>query len=378
LKVSRILCVFGTRPEAIKFAPLIRELKRHPESFEVITCITAQHRSMLDQVLSFFEIHPDYDLNVMAPNQSLFDIIAKVMPGLETVIDRAKPDLIIVQGDTTTAFLGALAGYYARIPIAHLEAGLRSGNKYAPWPEELNRVMTGHLGDLHFAPTPRAEKNLRTENIHEHIYITGNTVIDALHLALKLIDERGTDFTSEFSDIDFTKRIILLTAHRRESFGKPFEDLCAAVREIAQAHPEVQIVYPVHLNPNVREPVFNALSGNPNITLIDPVDYPRLIWLLNKSYFVLTDSGGIQEEAPALGKPVLVLREVTERQEGVEAGNAILVGTDRALIVQHAHALLTDPDRYQEMSSAINPYGDGTASAQIAGILKTHLPEIYV
>jgi UDP-N-acetylglucosamine 2-epimerase (non-hydrolysing) len=372
------LCVFGTRPEAIKFAPLIRELKRHPESFEVITCITAQHRSMLDQVMEFFEIHPDYDLNVMAPNQSLFDIIAKVMPGLETVINRAKPDLIIVQGDTTTAFLGALAGYYSRIPIAHLEAGLRSGNKYAPWPEELNRVMTGHLGDLHFAPTPRAEENLRTENIHNHIYVTGNTVIDALHLALKLIEERGTDFTSEFGGIDFTKRIILLTAHRRESFGKPFEDLCAAVREIAQAHPEVQIVYPVHLNPNVREPVFNALSGNPNITLIDPVDYPRLIWLLNKSYFVLTDSGGIQEEAPALGKPVLVLREVTERQEGVEAGNAILVGTDRALIVQHAHALLTYPDRYQEMSSAINPYGDGTASAQIAGILKTHLPEIYV
>jgi UDP-N-acetylglucosamine 2-epimerase (non-hydrolysing) len=333
---------------------------------------------MLDQVLTFFEIHPDYDLNVMAPNQSLFDIIARVMPGMETVIDRAQPDLIIVQGDTTTAFLGALAGYYKKVPVAHLEAGLRSGNKYAPWPEELNRVMTGHIGAMHFAPTLQALRNLNTENIHDHIYVTGNTVIDALHLTLQLIKERGSDIASGFEQLDFNKKVILLTAHRRESFGKPFEDLCAAVRQIASAHPDVQIIYPVHLNPNVREPVFSLLSGFDNIALIAPVEYPEMIWLLNQSYLVLTDSGGIQEEAPALGKPVLVLREVTERHEGVEAGNAILVGTNPELIVKHVNTLLTDPVQYQKMSAAINPYGDGTASAQIAQILKTHLPEIYV
>jgi len=378
LRPARILCVFGTRPEAIKFAPLIHELKRHEAEFEVITCITAQHRSMLDQVLAFFDIHAEYDLNVMGPNQSLFDIVAKVMPGMETVIERAKPDLIIIQGDTTTAFLGALAGYYKKVPIAHLEAGLRSGSKYAPWPEELNRVMASHLCDLHFAPTPQAEKNLQTENIHDNIYITGNTVIDALHLTLTLIKERESSIAATFERIDFSKKIILLTAHRRESFGAPFENLCAAVQQIARTHPDIQVIYPVHLNPNVREPVFSALSGHDNIALIDPVDYPTMVWLLNKSYLVLTDSGGIQEEAPALGKPVLVLRDVTERQEGVDAGNAILVGTDKTRIVDNVEMLLMDESKYHSMSTAINPYGDGTASRQITQVLLKYLQKIYV
>lgn len=330
---------------------------------------------MLDQVMQFFDLKADYDLNVMTSNQTLFDIVARVMPGLEKVIDNSKPDLIIVQGDTTTAFLGALAGYYKKVPVAHLEAGLRSGNKAAPWPEEVNRVMISHLGELHFAPTHSAASNLRAENIHDNIHVTGNTVIDALHLALNLLKNSGLGYEQDFPGVDFSKRIILVTAHRRESFGQPFIDICAALRDIAINHPEVHILYPVHLNPQVRETVFGMLTGHTNISLIDPVDYPHLIWLLDKCYCVLTDSGGIQEEAPALGKPVLVLREVTERQEGVDAGTALLVGTDRQRIVDETDRLLTDSAHYESMHNAVNPYGDGTASRQIVRILQAHFRE---
>ena len=372
LSPIRILCIFGTRPEAIKFAPLIRELKQYPSAFQIITCVTAQHRSMLDQVMAFFELQADYDLDMMAPNQTLFDIVSRVMPGLSSVIESSNPDLIIVQGDTTTAFLGALAGYYSKVQVAHLEAGLRSGNKYAPWPEELNRVMISHLGDFHFAPTIGAMKHLNTEGITEQIHVTGNTVIDALHLALSIVEKRDYDVRNDFPGVDFTKRVILVTAHRRESFGGPFEHICAAIKEIALAYPDVQIVYPVHLNPNVREPVFRMLSELKNVFLTDPVDYPHLVWLLNNSYLVLTDSGGIQEEAPALGKPVLVLRDVTEREEGVEAGTAMLVGTNQELIVKEVKSLLTDQARYETMSNAVNPYGDGTASKKIAEIIMQH------
>jgi UDP-N-acetylglucosamine 2-epimerase (non-hydrolysing) len=308
----------------------------------------------------------------MTSNQTLFDIVAKVMPGLQMVIDRSNPDLIIVQGDTTTAFLGALAGYYKNIPVAHLEAGLRSGNKAAPWPEEMNRTMISHLGDLHFAPTSNAEINLKKENIHDHIYITGNTVIDALHLALSIIEQDALQFEEEFPGIDFKRKLILVTAHRRESFGQPFENICDAIADIAKAHPEVQILYPVHLNPNVKRPVYDRLSGYPNIFLVEPVEYPTLVWLLNQCYCVVTDSGGIQEEAPALGKPVLVMREVTERQEGVDAGTAMLVGTDRNVIVREVNRLLTDDAHYAAMHNAVNPYGDGTASKQIVRILRRY------
>lgn len=331
---------------------------------------------MLDQVLDFFEIKPDHDLDVMSENQSLFDVVAKVMSGLGEVIDAVHPDLIIVQGDTTTAFLGALAGYYKKVRVAHLEAGLRSGNKYAPWPEELNRMMTGDLADLHFAPTPAAEAHLRAENIHDGIFVTGNTVIDALHLGLSILKSKNTDFQQEYPDVDFNKKIVLLTAHRRESFGDPLKQICAAIRRIVTQHPDVHVIYPVHLNPNVRGPVFESLSDHPGVTLTDPVDYPRMIWLLNHSYLVLTDSGGIQEEAPSLGKPVLVLRDVTERQEGVAAGNAILVGTNEQRIVTETEKLLQDKAHYSQMSSATNPYGDGTTSRQIAEILKQHLPSL--
>jgi UDP-N-acetylglucosamine 2-epimerase (non-hydrolysing) len=372
LSQRRILCIFGTRPEAIKFAPLIKEFQKHPDQFTVITCVTAQHRTMLDQVMDFFNLKAEYDLDAMTANQTLFDIVAKVMPGLHKVIEQSNPDLIIVQGDTTTAFLGALAGYYKNVPVAHLEAGLRSGNKAAPWPEEMNRTMISHLGDLHFAPTANAEINLKKENLHDHIYITGNTVIDALHLALDIIKENQLDFANEFPSIDFKKKLILVTAHRRESFGSPFENICDALAEIGKSHPDVQILYPVHLNPNVKGPVYDRLSGFPNIFLVEPVDYPRLIWLLNQCYCVVTDSGGIQEEAPALGKPVLVMRDVTERQEGVDAGTAMLVGTDRAVIVREVNRLLTNDAHYAAMHNAVNPYGDGTTSKQIVRILQRY------
>jgi UDP-N-acetylglucosamine 2-epimerase (non-hydrolysing) len=370
MKTPTILFIFGTRPEAVKFAPLIKTCKKRTNLFQVLTCVTAQHREMLDQALSFFAITPDFDLDIMKSNQGLFDITARSLMGLEKILTDLSPDLIFVQGDTTTAFAGALAGYYKKIKVCHLEAGLRSSNKYSPYPEEINRVLADHIADYHFAPTDRAVENLYKEGIIGNVWKVGNTVIDALFLGLNMIEKKGeTEFLKLFKFLDFSKRIILITCHRRESFGKPFENICQAFKEIALSHPDTELVYPVHLNPNVHEPVFRILKDCPNIHCIEPLDYPHLIWLMNKCYIVLTDSGGIQEEAPSLGKPVLVMREVTERTEGIEAGTARLVGTNKETIIRETNILLNDVTVYQSMANAINPYGDGTASEKIVEIL---------
>jgi len=365
------LFVFGTRPEAIKMAPLIKAFSNDPDE-EVIVCVTGQHREMLDQVLDFFDISPDFDLNLMAKNQTLYDITSKALLGLRPILEEVKPHNIFVQGDTTTAFIGALAGFYEKINVSHIEAGLRSGNLYSPFPEEGNRKLAGHLATHHFAPTSRAVANLKKEGIINHVYQVGNTVIDALLLGLDIIKKKGeTPYQEYFSGIDLNKRIILITGHRRESFGEPFENMCKAIKKIATSYPDVELVYPVHLNPNVRNTVNKILQGQNNVHLIEPLSYPYLIWLMNKSYFVLTDSGGIQEEAPSLGKPVLVMRDVTERQEGVEAGTAKLVGTNYDIIVEESKKLLEDTNYYNSMANAVNPYGDGTTSEQILRILKT-------
>lgn len=364
-----LLFIFGTRPEAIKLAPLIREFRERPGT-RVLVCVTAQHREMLDQVLSFFDIRPDYDLNIMKNNQTLFDVTVAGLKALEEVLTDAKPDLVLVQGDTTTSFIGALAAYYKKIRIAHIEAGLRSGNKYSPFPEEMNRVLASHLADFHFTPTRKSVGNLERENIKAHLYKVGNTVIDALFLGLDLINKQDESaFEKYFPNVKLHKRIVLITGHRRESFGGPFEDICSAIREVAEKFDDVEFVYPVHLNPNVQEPVNRLLKNLKNVHLIAPLDYPQFIWLMNKSYVVLTDSGGLQEEAPALGKPVLVMREVTERQEGVDAGTAKLVGTDKQVIVSELSTLLSDEKAYQAMAKAVNPYGDGTSCKQIADLL---------
>ncbi len=362
---KRLLFIFGTRPEAIKLAPLIREFQWRP-GFAVKVAVTAQHREMLDQVLQFFSIRPDYDLNIMRPNQTLFDVTADGLKALQEVFDDAKPDLVFVQGDTTTSFIGALAAYYKKVKVAHVEAGLRSGDKYAPYPEEMNRIMAGHLADIHFTPTEQSNRNLAAEGITQQVFQVGNTVIDALFLGLDLLRPKGEAFfRAAFSGINLDRKLVLITGHRRESFGEPFEQICHAIRNTAIAHPNVEFVYPVHLNPNVQDPVNRILNGLENVHLIRPLDYPHFIWLMNRSSVVLTDSGGLQEEAPALGKPVLVMRNVTERQEGVDAGTARLVGTDRELIETELHKLLTDQSEYERMAKAVNPYGDGTACRKI-------------
>ena len=364
----KILFIFGTRPEAIKFAPLYYTLKEH---FNTKICVTAQHREMLDQVLEFFDITPDFDLNIMSHNQTLYDITSKIIVSLKAIIDEFNPDLIFVQGDTSSTFLGALAGFYSKIKIAHLEAGLRTFNKYNPYPEEMNRTLTSKLVDLHFVPTEANQKNLINEGIKENIFTVGNTVIEALLLGLKIIGKRGDiNYYNYFNNLDFTKRIVLITGHRRESFGEGFLNICSSVRELSQKYSNVQFVYPVHLNPNVQTPVKKILSDLNNVYLVNPLDYPKLIWLMNKAYFVLTDSGGIQEEAPSLGKPVLVMRDVTERIEGVEAGTAKLVGTNTSLIIREVSELLENEDEYNKMSKSINPYGDGHTSIKILNILK--------
>lgn len=371
----RILIILGTRPEAIKMAPLYWELKNFPEDFDVKVCITAQHRFMLDQVLNFFNIKPDYDLNLMRDNQNLFDITAKSIIGLESIYNDFNPEIVLVQGDTTTAFTGALSAFYKKIKVGHVEAGLRSGNKYAPYPEEINRILIGHIADYHFAPTEKARQNLYYEGIKENVWVVGNTVIDALFLGLKIIEENKklkTEIELYFNSIfDFNSdKIILVTGHRRESFGKGFENICNALKEIARCYPDLKIIYPVHLNPNVREPVNRILSGIKNIYLIEPLEYPYLIWLMSKCFMVLTDSGGIQEEAPSLGKPVLIMREVTERVEGIEAGVSKLVGTKKENIIEAVRNLIENPSEYQNMAKVLNPYGDGRASKRIVKILK--------
>lgn len=368
--MRKVLFIFGTRPEAIKMAPVIKEMEKHPDAFRTIVCVTAQHREMLDQVLRFFSITPDYDLNLMQPGQTLFDITVDGLKGLRGVLDDCRPEIVCVQGDTTTAFIGALAAFYNNVKIAHIEAGLRSGNKNSPFPEETNRTMVSHLADYHFAPTEKARQNLLREGISQNIHVVGNTVVDALFLGLSIIKQQDEAYRIFFSFLDTSKKIILVTGHRRENFGKPFQDICNAIREIAASNPDVQVVYPVHLNPNVQNPVTALLKGTHNIYLIDPVDYPHLIWLLNKSFLVLTDSGGIQEEAPSLGKPVLVMRKVTERTEGIDAGTAILVGVDQRKIIHEVSTLLTDKIAYQKMSQAHNPYGDGKTAGRIVDILQ--------
>jgi UDP-N-acetylglucosamine 2-epimerase (non-hydrolysing) len=367
--MKTILFIFGTRPEAIKMAPLIKELQKFPELFDVKVCLTGQHRQMLDQINNFFGITGDYDLNLMLPNQTLFDITVRCLAGLKNIFDIITPDLIFVQGDTTSVLSGALAGFYKQIPVAHLEAGLRSGNKYSPYPEEMNRIITGHLADYHFSPTNSAVENLNKEGITQNIYMVGNTVIDALYLGLDIIKKTPEIYGRFFDFLDFNKRTILITGHRRESFGDGFENICKAIVCIAHEYKDVQFVYPMHMNPNVREPVNRILKGAHNIFLIEPLDYPYLIWLMEKSYFVLTDSGGIQEEAPALSKPVLVMRDITERQEGIDAGTSRLVGARFDAIVFSMRELLDNQGAYHKMANAVNPYGDGTASKQIAKIL---------
>ncbi len=362
MKKIKVMSVFGTRPEAIKMAPLVLELGRRPE-FENQVCVTAQHRQMLDEVLDSFEITPGYDLDIMQKGQTLGDITARVLQGMGDVFAKAKPDLVLVHGDTTTTFAGALAAFYAQIPVGHVEAGLRTFDRYSPYPEEMNRQMVGRLAEYHFVPTAQNAQNLRNENISKNLFITGNTVIDAM--AYTVGD--GSFTIPELSELDFaSKRVITLTCHRRENYGRPMEDIFSAIARIAKNYDDVEIVYPVHLSPCVRETAQKHLSGIANIHLIEPLGTTQMHRLMSRSYFVMTDSGGLQEEAPALGKPVLVLRKETERPEAVAAGTVALAGVDAQNIYNLAEELLTNHNTYNKMAKAVNPYGDGKACQRIA------------
>lgn len=365
----KILSVFGTRPEAIKMAPVLAELNKHKDKITSIVCVTAQHRQMLDQVLELFAIRPDYDLNIMLPNQSLAQITARALTKLDEVLQQEQPDWMLVQGDTTTVMAASLAAFYHKVKVGHVEAGLRSYDKFQPFPEEINRRIATNLSDLHFAPTEVSRQNLLREGIADtQIVVTGNTVIDAL---LQVAEKPYDWLQSPLATIPRDKRVVLVTAHRRENFGAPFANICAALRALAEQYDDVHLVYPVHLNPNVQQIVRATLSQIPNVTLLEPLDYLPLVQLMKQSYLVITDSGGIQEEAPGLGKPVLVLREVTERPEGVAAGTVKLVGTDKDTILNEASLLLDNPAAYQSMSQAVNPYGDGKASQRIVSSLIT-------
>jgi UDP-N-acetylglucosamine 2-epimerase (non-hydrolysing) len=366
--MKRILSVFGTRPEAIKLAPVILEVQKRPDRFENLVCVTAQHRQMLDQVLEWFEIVPQYDLDLMQPNQGLAEFAGRALISVGELLEKVRPDVVLVQGDTSTAMIAALGAFYRRLPVGHVEAGLRTRDRYNPFPEEINRRIVGTLATFHFAPTAQAAEALRAEQApEENIFVTGNTVIDALLMTVK----RPVDLDLGFSLAG--KRLILVTAHRRESFGAPFESLCLALRDIADRNAGVEIVYPVHLNPNVREPVMRILAGHPRIHLLDPLRYEQFAHLMAQAHFILTDSGGIQEEAPVLGKPTLVMRETTERPEAIAAGTARLVGTDRGRIVTEAERLLGDEKAYDAMARAGSPFGDGHAAERIADILAEKL-----
>ncbi|MFU0872574.1 non-hydrolyzing UDP-N-acetylglucosamine 2-epimerase [Kluyvera sichuanensis] len=371
----KVLTVFGTRPEAIKMAPLVHALAKDPH-FEAKVCVTAQHREMLDQVLSLFSIVPDYDLNIMSPGQGLTEITCRILQGLKPVLESFKPDVVLVHGDTTTTAAASLAAFYQRIPVGHVEAGLRTGDLYSPWPEEANRTLTGHLAMYHFAPTENSRQNLLRENLSgKRIFVTGNTVIDALFWVRdRVMNDKAlnADLSQRYPFLSQGKKMILVTGHRRESFGQGFEQICHALAEIAANNPDVQIVYPVHLNPNVSEPVNRILGHIDNIMLIEPQEYLPFVWLMNHAWLILTDSGGIQEEAPSLGKPVLVMRETTERPEAIDAGTVRLVGTDSQRIVDEVTRLLRDEDEYQRMSRAHNPYGDGRACERILSALKNN------
>lgn len=387
---KNILLIFGTRPEAIKMAPLVKALQAQPEKFRTIVCVTAQHRQMLDQVLHIFDIVPDYDLDIMKPNQDLYDVTSRVLLGMREVLRDAKPDIVLVHGDTTTSTAAALAAFYQQIPVGHVEAGLRTHNIYSPWPEEMNRQLTGRIATCHFAPTPLAKQNLLKENVREEqIIVTGNTVIDALYMVVDKIQkdaalqkglrESMRDAGYDTSRLEGNKRLVLITGHRRENFGNGLIHICEAIRDLAAKYPEVDFVYPMHLNPNVRKPILqvfgeiNPIHHTPytihNLFLIDPLEYLNFVYLMEKSTIVLTDSGGIQEEAPGLGKPVLVMRNTTERPEALESGTVHLVGTDYDKIMDEVSILLDDAASYEKMSKAVNPYGDGMACSRICDYL---------
>ncbi len=375
--MRKIFTIFGTRPEAVKLAPVIKKIASYPDRFRSVVCVTAQHRQMLDQVLNLFHIKPEYDLDIMQSNQTLFDVTCNALTGLRNVLEKARPDIVLVQGDTTTTFAASLAAFYLKIPIGHVEAGLRSFDKFRPFPEEINRRLTSHVADLHFPPTERAKENLLREGIDEKkIWVTGNTVIDALLMIAREVNRpenrgRWDNYFSERWGISFDgSRIILITGHRRESFGEGFQRICTALKEIAYAHRDVKLIYPVHLNPNVLNPVRSVLWGIDNIHLIEPLDYEPFVYLMAKSHIILTDSGGIQEEAPSLGKPVLVMREVTERPEAVDAGTTKLVGTEVKKIVSETEKLLADEQYYLNISRIHNPYGDGNACERIVEVLR--------
>lgn len=371
--MKKVLFIFGTRPEAIKMAPLVNTFKKESAEFEVKVCVTAQHREMLDQVLQFFEIIPDYDLDLMKPGQNLYSLTATIIESLKPILEQFNPDFVFVHGDTTTTMASSIASFYSGARVCHIEAGLRTFNKYSPFPEEINRQVTGRIAEFHFAPTKASKENLEVENIKvNNILVTGNTVIDALHSSVKKVENLNNDVINLIKgEINEHQEIILVTGHRRENHGEGFERICLALREIAEKKPEIKIIYPVHLNPKVQEPVNRLLAGIHNILLIPPLSYPDFIWLMNRSKIIITDSGGVQEEAPSLGKPVLVMRDTTERPEAVEAGTVILVGTDRYRIVKETMDLLNNSERFKKMSELHNPYGDGNACVRILNFIKS-------
>jgi len=373
MKMKKVLLVFGTRPEAIKMAPLVLAFQKYSKEIEAKVCVTAQHREMLDQVLEIFDIKPDYDLNIMKNGQDLYDVTSRILLGMKDVLLDYKPDVVLVHGDTSTTISTALSAFYQKIPVGHVEAGLRTGNIYSPWPEEANRKLTGVLTSYHFAPTKTSQANLEAEGIDtKYIHVTGNTVIDALLWVLNKIENSPTlkqelsqKILTQFTDFESDNKYVLITGHRRENFGQGFLDMCNGIKQLAQTHPAVNFIYPVHLNPNVQKPVLELLSGIDNVYLIDPLDYEPFVYLMSKSYLILTDSGGIQEEAPSLGKPVLVMRDTTERPEAVEAGTVKLIGTNTNNIVNEVNNLLNDKLAYERMSKSHNPYGDGKACEKI-------------
>lgn len=379
--MKKILLVFGTRPEAIKMAPLVKKLQENPEQFQTIVCVTGQHREMLDQVLRLFDITPEYDLNIMKPNQDLYDITSRILLGMRDVLKEVQPDIVLVHGDTTTSMAAALAAFYQQIPVGHVEAGLRTGNIYSPWPEEMNRLIIGRIAAVHFSPTPLSHENLLKENVDDSkIVVTGNTVIDALQMVVERLnsdEQLAGEVKNKVHSMGYNvdrlsegRRLVLITGHRRENFGEGFLNICHAIKNLSAKYPDVDLVYPMHLNPNVRKPVLEILGkGADNVFLIEPLDYLPFVYMMQHSTLILTDSGGVQEEAPGLGKPVLVMRDTTERPEAVDAGTVLLVGTNREKIEQGVSMLLDDADTYRRMSEAVNPYGDGHACERIVNKL---------
>jgi len=381
--MKRVMLVFGTRPEAIKMCPLVKEFQKYPEQFETIVCVTGQHREMLDQVLKIFEVTPDYDLNIMKQGQDLYDVTARVLTGMRDVLKEVQPDVVLVHGDTTTSTAAALAAFYQQIPVGHVEAGLRTHNIYSPWPEEMNRQITGRIATYNFSPTPLSQKNLQEEKAQGQIFVTGNTVIDALHMVVDKLksnpalakeqDKVLADAGYDVSRLANGKKLVLITGHRRENFGEGFISMVTAMKDLSEKYPEVDFVYPMHLNPNVRKPIHEVFGEDltrPNFFFIEPLQYLEFVYLMEKSTVVLTDSGGIQEEAPGLGKPVLVMRDTTERPEALESGTVHLVGTNHDLIVSEVSTLLEDAAAYEIMSKAVNPYGDGLACGRIVEALR--------